>query len=116
MNSAITRLNATRSLTPDVASRALSWALAALCWHCFLSSLTRDKRVDCFTRQLRRSDAAPLRDRLQPRTHSRWHTRLHGRRVTAVFRTTKRRVGDLLSGLFCESLALELKIVLVSSE
>jgi hypothetical protein len=116
MNSAITRLNAKRSFPPDVASRALSWALAAHCWRCFLSSLTRDKRVNCFTRQLRRSDAAPLRDRLQPRTHSRLQPRTHSWRVTAVFRTTNRRVGDLRSGLFCESLALELKIVLVSSE
>jgi hypothetical protein len=115
MISAITRINATRSFPPAAASRALSWASAALCWCCFLSSLTRDKRVNCFTRH-RRSDAAPLRDRLQPRTHSRWHTRLHVRRVTAVFRTTNRRVGDLLSGLFYESLALELKIVSVSSE
>jgi hypothetical protein len=100
MNSAITRLNATRSFTPDAASRALSWALAARCWRCLLSSLTREDLVDCFTRQLRRSDAASLRDRLQQRAHSRWHTRLRDRRVAAIAR----------------SLALELKIFLISSE
>jgi hypothetical protein len=88
MNSAITRLNATRSFTPDAASRALSWALAALCWRCFLSSLTREKLVNCFTQQLGRFGAALFRDCLHPRAHSRWHTRLHDRRVTAIERLT----------------------------